>query len=153
MILLRNKLFARRDILPDDRKFRADVKLIEQYGIPSVYLGTTKQYAEDKKLLGPVLSKIVDGLRKDLRAGYIYDDGPNRGDTHWLKDFSNKNSIMMSKRISDSDRLNYRIKPPTLIPNPTNKSELIYVIPVTIERCYGHSRLGTKGYTNTHSEL
>lgn len=153
MILLRNKLYSRRDILPESRKFPTDPELEEKYGPPIIFLGTTKQYSEDKKLLGPILGKIVDGLRRDIRDGHIYDDGPNGGDTHWLKDFSNKNSIMMSKRISDSDRLNYRIKPPTLIPNPTNKSELIYVIPVTIERCYGHSRLGTKGYTDTHSEL
>lgn len=141
MWILRNKLF-RRDYLPDE-KFGPNREIEEKYNVDFyIDIQSTKKY--DTQLEKSLYKDIVKKLRKDIKDGYIYTDGPTGGDTHFLSDFSHKDSHVLSKKINDEDRLNYRIYRPTLI----QKSDGLYYysMKIVLESCSGHELNGTPDY-------
>ena len=87
---------------------------------------------------------IIKRLRRDILESHIYDDGPAGGDTHFLSDFSHKDSHVLSKKINEVDRLNYRIYRPTLIKNQDGTYD--YSVKVVLESCSGHELNGTPDY-------
>lgn len=77
-------------------------------------------------------------LIKDIKNNFIYSDGPNGGDTHYLSDFSKPGRFLIySKSISVVDRLNYAIYEP----DEEGVSKIVLM------RCKGHGLLGRKGYS------
>lgn len=63
--------------------------------------------------------ELVYKFIKDIKNGYMYEDGPSGGDTHYLKEFSKPNNpikerrfLMYSKSLNYHDRFNYRIYEP-----------------------------------------
>lgn len=114
MIILRQKQFARRDPLPNpfpipdewEDKYNDVIYSVSQID---------KSYNKDIAKFGSIDKAKIKGLRKDLKNGFIYSDGPNGGDTHYLSDYSNPNKYhRMSKSINEFDRLVYLIYPPIL---------------------------------------
>lgn len=146
MIILRNKQYSRRDILPIEDRF-INIPGIDIEDIKIVVEPSKNKWEKDKSKLSITDKSIVDKLKKDIKNGYLYEDGPNGGDTHWLKDFSNKNSHLMSKFISYNNRLNYRIyEPIEEFDEDTGCTE--YTIKVVLESCLGHGRNGAKNYSD-----
>lgn len=90
-----------------------------------------------------VNKSLVKKLIKDIKDGYLYDDGINGGDTHYLSDFSKSGVYLMySKEITLTDRLNYRIY------KPVKYSEDLYVCKVVIDNISGHNVSG-KSYSES----
>lgn len=152
MIILRQKIF-RRDPFPKTKILTVRNELIKKYGKPTIALEYNKQYKKD--INSPGTDKIrVRNLIKDIKNDYLYDDGPNKGDTHFLEDFSdplNKkiNSVVFSKKVNNFDRLNYRIYNPRVISffdekSKTNKTILIQR--VEILSCRNHNIPGQGDY-------
>ena len=86
-------------------------------------LGSTKIIVEyssrySKQMSNSSMSvnkSIVKKLIKDIKEGYLYDDGINGGDTRYLPDFSRPGIYLTySKEVTLTDRLNYRIYKPVL---------------------------------------
>lgn len=81
MIWFREKFYARRDekIKWKDNSFESGKIIIEKSD------RFNRQY---QKILSIIDSKLIKGLISDIKKGFIYDDGPNGGDTHYLSDYS-----------------------------------------------------------------
>ena len=142
MIIFREKLFRRDDVSDNDLKqLLDDPDLVKEYGPSELIIIASKKYNEDLKKLGIKGSadrNVLEKLKKDVRSGYLFNDGPGKGDTHPLGDFSKKDkSYVFSKKISEQHRFNYRIFPPKLeLDDKTGK--LRYGRKVILVSCYGH---------------
>lgn len=71
-------------------------------------------YNDHIKSFGPIDKRRIKQLIKDLKDGYLFNDGPGGGDTHSLNDFSKPGKIVISKSITPSDRMVCAIKDPLL---------------------------------------
>ena len=130
--------------------------LPDQYPIPDEWEGKydsveydvsiiERRYSDEMKDYGPIDKKKIRGLKKDLEDGFIYTDGPNGGDTHYLTDqnkYPNKFHLM-SKKINTSDRMNYGIYPPKL-----DEIRRRLIIPITIWTIKGHTIYGQGTYSD-----
>lgn len=144
MILFREKVFTRRDPLPnpfpipDEWEDKYDNVI---YKVSQV----DKEYNKDITKFGPTEKALIKGFRKDLKNGYIYVDGPSGGDTHYLSDYSSPNKYhRMSKSINDFDRLVYLIYPPIL-----DEKNSKVIIPIVIQSLDGHKIYGQGTYSDT----
>lgn len=143
MIILRQKFYSRRDELPSPRFDDIPEEWAGKFdSIRYNVRDNGKKYSNDMSQLGSIDKAKVKALRKDLKAGYLYEDGPAGGDTHYLSDFSNKGKHWMSKSINTSDRMNYIIYPPEL---DEKKREI--VIKAVIQSLLGHLGPGQKEYS------
>ena len=141
MIIFREKLFRRDNISETSLKFLLDdPELVKKYGPSKLNIIASKKYNEDIQKLGIKGStdrNNLDKLKKDIKDGYLFIDGPGKGDTHPLGDFSKLNkSFLFSKEISDQHRLNYRVFPPRVIIDNDKKEK--YIQDVVLVSCYGH---------------
>lgn len=154
MIILRNKCFGGKDNrtpIPSEQKFTADPEIEAVFGKMKLVIEASKsKWQTSKSKLSITDQKIVDKLKNDIKRGYLYEDGPAGGDTHFLEKFSHKTgnnkSTMMSKFINYSDRLNYRIYPPEVKRN-TKTGEVEYIQRIVLESCEGHGRNGARNYS------
>ena len=124
------KLF-RRDDMPEE-KFGANPKITEDYEVDLKIL-VMRSKTFDKQYQASAYKSEIKKLIKDIKAGYIYIDGNFGGDTHYLSDFSHKDSHVLSKKINDIDRLNYRVYKPELVRNPGG--DWSYSMRVVLESC------------------
>lgn len=145
MIILRvknilDKLFARRDPMPpESERFEADPEVEKIYGPLVTEYFKTDTYVKDFKALMPSAQVAAKKLEDDVKAGFLYYDGPAGGDTHFLADYSHnsgkKKSHFLSKKINTDDRLNYRIYPPAVI--EINGKD-VYYRKVVLSACESH---------------
>lgn len=130
---LKRKLYRRDE--PVKWEILGSTKIIVEYS--SRY---SKQISSSSM---SVNKSLVKKLIKDIKDGYLYDDGINGGDTHYLSDFSKSGVYLMySKGITLTDRLNYRIY------KPVKYSEDLYVCKVVIDNISGHNVSG-KSYSES----
>ena len=130
---LKRKLYRRDE--PVKWEILGSTKIIVEYS--SRY---SKQISSSSM---SVNKSLVKKLIKDIKDGYLYDDGINGGDTHYLSDFSKSGVYLMySKEITLADRLNYRIY------KPVKYSEDLYVCKVVIDNISGHNVSG-KSYSES----
>lgn len=130
---LKRKLYRRDE--PVKWEILGSTKIIVEYS--SRY---SKQISSSSM---SVNKSLVKKLIKDIKDGYMYDDGINGGDTHYLSDFSKSGVYLMySKEITLTDRLNYRIY------KPVKYSEDLYVCKVVIDNISGHNVSG-KSYSES----
>lgn len=131
MIWFREKFYARRDekIKWKDNSFESGKIIIEKSD------RFNRQY---QKILSIIDSKLIKGLISDIKKGFIYDDGPNGGDTHYLSDYSKPDKFLTySKSINREDRLNYMIYKP-------NEDKSIKIV---LANCKGHGLLDGRNYS------
>ena len=69
---------------------------------------------------GSETRRKIKSLIDDLKNGYLYTDSLRNkdSDTHVLKDFCTRKSVVWSKTVTGLDRLTYSISEPTTISNP-----------------------------------
>ena len=128
-----------------EEKFGTNPKITEDYGVELEIL-VVRSKTFDKQYQKSAYKSEIKRLIKDIRAGYIYNDGNFGGDTHYLSDFSHKDSHVLSKKINDIDRLNYRIYRPRLVKKPNGNWD--YFMKVVLESCEGHTLNGTPDYVD-----
>lgn len=147
MIILREKIF-RRDELPENEWFKADPKVEKELGTKlTIRPEYSNKWSRDMNLIkSPLDKQIINKLKKDIKNGNLYIDGDAGGDTHYLSDFSHKDSHLMSKIINKNDRLNYRVYPPKIEYNE-DLDKIEYIQKVVFESCKGHGRNGAKNYS------
>lgn len=146
MIIIRKiKTFGRENHrkLREDEKFLPNPVKAEEYGGWEYLIEATPKFGKDKQKLGPIDRKRVDDLKKDIKNGFIYCDGPNEGETEFL-DFPGDKSHLMSKKIDGQHRLNYRVYP--------FEEDFINGIPkyfqkIVYESCWGHETNGGRTYS------
>lgn len=140
-----------RDPLPDVL-FKPDLELEKIYGKCNLIIQTSKKFDRDSnKIISPIDKLRIKSLLKDIKEAYLYDDGNTvESDTHYLGRFSRVGSMypyqshMVSKRITYSHRLNYRIYEPTIEELPDGTFD--YYIKIVLESCFGHGRNGAPDY-------
>lgn len=130
---LKRKLYRRDE--PVKWEILGSTKIIVEY---------SSRYSKQISISSMSVNKsLVKKLIKDIKDGYLYDDGINGGDTHYLSDFSKSGVYLMySKEITLTDRLNYRIY------KPVKYSEDLYVCKVVIDNISGHNVSG-KSYSES----
>lgn len=152
-IKLKNKIF--NSLLEDNDKNKRD-PLPEPFEQPDEWgeyetkyrIRRSDQYNKDMSGFGEVEKQYVRKLVKDIKNGYIYTDGPNGGDTHYLKKYSNPNKYhRMSKSINTFDRLVYSIYSPKL-EEDVETGEKVIAIPIIINSLKGHNIPGQGLYSN-----
>lgn len=151
----RIKLFSRRTPIPPQisELFKPQPEIEKKFPLKIIVEPSKNKWSNDISKLSVTDKKRVDKLKKDIREGHLFDNnGDPDSDTHYLSDFSKtvgpNKSLLMSKYINHSDRLNYRVYPPKLVEDEkTGKTE--YVQKVVLESCRGHSRNGAKNYSDT----
>jgi len=135
--------------LPEKDRFLPDPSVERDLGkdVDLVIETSKKKWESDVNSFpkGSEIRKKINQLKNDIKNGYYYIDGPSGGDTHWLKDFSHKDSHLMSKAIDKDNRLNYRVYPPAII--TSSSGELIYQQRIVLESCKGHERNGAANYS------
>ena len=144
-MIVKRKIYSnRRDPLPDP------------FPIPEEWIGkfdnteyvvdqVDKQYNKDMQELGPIDKQTVRKFRKDLKAGNIYQDGPNGGDTHYLADYSDPGKFhRLTKSINTFDRMDYLVYPPVL-----DEENRRVIIPIVIQSLKGHLIYGQGEYSET----
>lgn len=141
-MILKRKTYSRRDPLPKlfeiPREWEGKYDKIE-YAVDQI----DKQYNKDMQELGSIDKQAVRKLRKDLKDGYLYVDGPNGGDTHYLSDYSNPEKYhRLTKSINTFDRMDYLVYPPEL-----DEEGRKLVIPVVIQSLRGHLIYGQGEYS------
>lgn len=143
MIILRQKEF-RRDPMPDN-KFIVTEDLINELGISEINISIQESKKFNEQFSNQFLTEksVIKKLKKDIRQGYLYEDGPAGGDTHFLSDFSHKDSHVLSKKITEEDRLNYRIYEPVI---EDSKNGPVWNQKIVLESCKGHELNGTPDY-------
>lgn len=140
MIILREKLFRRDDFSSvEAEKLNDNPNLVKIYGPSKINIEISSKYEKDLSKLGPKGSpnrKVLDGLKEDIKNDWIISDGPHKGDTHYLGDFSKPGKFYtFSKEISNEHRLNYRVYPPKEYIKGGKKE---YIKRVVLVSCYGH---------------
>ena len=143
MIILRQKEF-RRDPMPDN-KFVITEDLMDELNISEINIDIqeSKKFNEQYKNQFLTEKSIIKKLKRDIKHGYLYEDGPAGGDTHFLSDFSHKDSHVLSKKITEEDRFNYRIYEPVI---EDSSSGPIWNQKIVLESCKGHELNGTPDY-------
>ena len=126
--------------LEESQKFYPSPELIDKFGVCEVDIqkngNFTEQYQET------TYRSTIKRLIQDIRNWYLYEDGPNGGETHYLSEFSRLGKFLtFSKKINNSDRLNYRIYPPKV---ENGK----YKIKIVLINCIGHQISGIGTYSN-----
>lgn len=141
-MILKRKTYSRRDPLPEP--FPVSLEWVGKYdGIEYAVRQIDKQYNKDMQELGSIDKQAVRKLRKDLKEGYLYFDGPNGGDTHYLSDYSNPGKYhRLTKSINTFDRMDYLVYPPEL-----DEEGRKLVIPVVIQSLRGHLIYGQGEYS------
>lgn len=129
MIKFRQKTYSDYEIMPVEDRFLPDPKLEEKYGKCVISFSDSRTYLKQEPL--SMYKDRIKKLRKDVIDGYLYEDGPNGGETHWMKHLSTKKAHVYSKKINGRDRLNYLIKRPEVIDGK-------YVQKVRFENRVGH---------------
>ena len=128
MIIFKEKDYSRRD---ENLEWSAEIT-----GIDIQRSRTFELDYNDPSMVS--YRHIIKNLIKDIKSKYVYSDGPNGGDTHYLSDFSKPNRFLVySKIINIDDRLNYAVY------EPDNAG----ITKVVLMRCKGHSLLGRRGYS------
>lgn len=152
MIILRKlrllqKIF-RRDPMPSKKdRFELDVNIMKKPGVTSKrVVQMTPAFQKEYKTLLPQDKRIVDNFKKNVKQGYLYEDGPEGGDTHILGDFSsNKRKFhRLSKKVNDEDRFNYIVHEPEL--NLLEDGTYSYTQKIVLETCKKHKIYGGKKY-------
>jgi hypothetical protein len=139
------KRFARSYIDPirwDDHGIK-DIDTLVEY---------SKKYESDMKDLSVLMySKKIRLLIRDIRGGFMYEDGPNGGETHMLSDYNKKNKFLLYSKKVFSDkgvdtyhRVNYAIYKPEIIEADSSKRLIFKIV---IQSVKGHELLGRKGYS------
>lgn len=141
-MILKRKSYSRRDPLPDPFSIPEEWDGLWdsiEYQVTQV----DRQYNKDIQELGSIDRHYVRKLRKDLRNGFIYQDGPNGGDTHYLEDYSNPNKYhRLTKSINTFDRLDYLVYPYEL-----DKENRKLICPIVIQSLKGHNIYGQGEYS------
>ena len=140
-----------RDPLPNIL-FKPDPKLEETYGKCNLIIQTSKKFDRDSnKIISPIDKLKIRSLLKDIKNAYLYDNGKTiDSDTHYLSRFSKTGptypykSHLVSKRITYTHRLNYRIYEPVVEELPDGTFD--YYIKIVLESCFGHGRNGAPDY-------
>ena len=147
------KRFSRRDpMLPLEKQFRADPEIEKKYGKLKIAIHTTKRYEDDLSKHYSVERKTIRKLKEDIMDGYLYEDGPAGGDTHYLSDYSVENDHhTLSKYVTSSDRLNYIVYRPDLRKNEET-GELEYIQDIVLASCKEHYGYGVGTYSETEDE-
>lgn len=112
----------------------------------------SKKYESDMKDPSVLMySKKMRLLIRDIRDGFMYEDGPNGGETHMLGDYNKKNKFLLYSKKVFSDkgvdtyhRVNYAIYKPEVSQDSPSK---ILVFKIVIQSVKGHGLLGRKGYS------
>ena len=141
-MIVKRKTYSRRDPMPEPftipNEWDGKWETIE-YAVRQV----DKKYNDEIKQFGPLEKQKIKKLREDLKNGYVYQDGPAGGDTHYLEDYSKPEKYhKLTKTINTSDRLEYSVYPPTL--DEKNKK---LVVPIVIQSLKGHTIYGQGTYT------
>lgn len=146
MILIRDKYYSRRDPTPPPFPFSDEMLeyLLNDPNATVIFNVEGKDRKNDKVFnehFGKDEKKYIKRLEDDLAKGYYSMDGDVGEDTHYLKDFSNKNRYQrFSKSINPIDRLVYIVYPPEMIEGkPTIK--------IVIQNYIGH-KAGDKYYSS-----
>lgn len=151
MIILRlrkilERLFSRRDPMPPENERHGAIKSISNLDI-RIKLEYSSKYDRDINKLSPIDRETAKRLVKDLKRGYIYESSREEDDVHILTDFNKDDSHVLSKKISNEHRFNYRVRPPVIIKdNEGNITD--YYLPIYVESCYGHGLSGKNDYFN-----
>lgn len=147
MIILRQREF-RRDEIPSYKRFVRDPEVEKDLGVElKIVLVPSKKYnIQSQTPLYKAYKSEISKLRQDIKSGYLYDDGPNGGDTHYLSDYSRKrDSALMSKIIGNTEhRLNYRVYEPEIIIGDDGNPD--YIQKVVLESCLWHDTNGAGTY-------
>ena len=152
MIILRKlnllqKIF-RRDPMPTKKdRFEMDEEIMKRPDVISKrIIQKTPTFQKDYKTLMPSSQKIVDNFEKEVRQGYLYEDGPSGGDTHILGDYSSniRKFHRLSKIINDHDRFNYIVAEPEL--KPLGDGTYSYTQKIVLETCAEHKIYGGDNY-------
>ena len=152
MIILRKlnllqKIF-RRDPMPNkSERYELDEEIMKKPGVISKrIIQKTPTFQKDYKTLMPSSQKIVDDFEKEVRQGYLYDDGPSGGDTHILGSYSSniRKFHRLSKIINGHDRFNYIVSEPELKDNKDGTWS--YIQKIVLETCAEHKIYGGKKY-------
>lgn len=147
MIVLRQKEF-RRDEIPQYKIFLPDPQIEQQLEVKmKIIVEASSKYSQQGS--SPIFKAFksdIEKLKADIKKGYLYNDGPAGGDTHYLSDYSKKrNSALMSKIIGNSEhRLNYRVFEPEIIEG--KDGNLHYIQKVVLESCLWHDTNGAGTY-------
>lgn len=88
MIILRQKIFRRDEFtseyhLPISDEIKNNFTE-EEISTPFLEIESTNKYSQDTKTLSDAEKKTLAKLKKDIRDGFLYEDGPNGGDTHFF---------------------------------------------------------------------
>ena len=144
MITFKQKEYVRQEAyqqLKEDQKILPDPELVSRYGECKLVLEEHKSFI--KQRAESSYKREIKSLVKDIKNYYLYNDGPAGGETHYLSEFSRIGRfIVMSKKISYSDRLNYRIYPPEVING-------VYQMKVVLISCASHLIPGIGTYSLT----
>lgn len=156
-IISKLKLFSRRDVFPNSlrKEFELDDKLVEKCeGRILIDIQQTDEYKKQYKQVRGTNKEIIDKYVKELRKDdktWFEDNGDNSADTHYLADMSNtttdkkdKRSVVFSKKINNTDRLNYRIYKPKIIKDPKTGEDTYYQ-KITLCSCLEHTVNGKPG--------
>lgn len=117
---------------------------------PYFNIEATNKYSQDTKTLSEAEKKILAKLKKDIKDGFLYEDGPNGGDTHFLRDYSKKEKhVTFSKKITDTLRFNYTIYPLSIksITDSKTKKKIHYLSQkIVYQSCGNHTMNGVGRY-------
>ena len=143
MIKFRQKQYVLQEShqrLEELQKFYPSPELIDKFGACEVDIQRDDDFIEQYQ--ETTHRSTIKRLIRDIRDWYLYEDGPNGGETHYLSEFSRLGKfITMSKKINYNDRLNYRIYPPKVEYGK-------YKIKVVLINCIGHQISGIGTYSN-----
>lgn len=138
-----DKIF-RRDPMPDER-FEFDQDLIDRFNPDyDVVIKHSPKYDRQIGTLSPFDREKIKKFRKAIKGGAFYGQDGDEEDTHFLSDFSKKNEHVLSKKINNNDRLNYRVRKPELRKN--EDGSYTYHSEVIFDSCKGHELNGTPDY-------
>lgn len=154
MIILRRltKLFARRDVFPNELKkiYYPILNNIENINDVEFNIKVEKSNQFNQQYKKNFSNQTrIDNFIKELKSNPLSrfeDAGDNFADTHYLEDYSSKSDgyVMFSKKINNADRFNYRIyKPIIMIDKETGKSVINQKI--VLDSCSGHIISGKPG--------
>ena len=149
MIILRircllERLFSRRDPMPPPEERHGAVKSISDIKM-RIKLEFSSKYDRDINKLSPIDREVTKRLVKDLKRGYVYENSEEGDDVHILTDFNKDGSHVLSKKISNEHRFNYRVRP-VVIQKDEKGNITDYYLPIYVESCFGHGLSGKNDY-------
>lgn len=141
MIVIRKiKLFS-WDIEPDYGPFtlsESDIKSGKSLRVFEETVQFKKQFASS------TYKKEIKALKDKLRKGFIFKED----EVHTLTGLSKQGSLFMSKRISQTDRLNYRVYRPVdlVVYDQDGNPKIVKVQKIVLDSCKGHRASGQGDY-------